>query len=254
MLTTQQTLLDRSTVRRYERQSIAPEHLEFIRQAIRNTPTSYNGQQFSVIEVNDQDIKLQLEAVTSQKQFKTCATAFIFLADFNKIRVAAKAKGLDCPPVETTADGLIVATIDASLALMSALVAAQSCGYGCCPIGYARTANPVEMKRILNLPQGTFVICALTVGVPREIPDLKPKQPLNTVIFNNRYPADLGQSSPLAQALLSYDSHIQAYNQTRAGGQTTHNDWVSHILGYYNEILNHSLRTALAAQGFTLER
>ena len=41
-----QTLLDRVTVRRYEREPIAPEVMEFIFKAIQNTPTSYNGQQF----------------------------------------------------------------------------------------------------------------------------------------------------------------------------------------------------------------
>ena len=54
------TLLDRRSIRRYEREPISEEDLHFIREAIRNTPTSYNGQQFSVIEVSDQDIKLKL--------------------------------------------------------------------------------------------------------------------------------------------------------------------------------------------------
>ena len=42
------TLLDRRSIRRYERETIQEEDLQFIFDAIRNTPTSYNGQQFSV--------------------------------------------------------------------------------------------------------------------------------------------------------------------------------------------------------------
>ena len=48
------TLLDRRSIRRYERETIQEEDLQFIFDAIRNTPTSYNGQQFSVIDVASQ--------------------------------------------------------------------------------------------------------------------------------------------------------------------------------------------------------
>ena len=42
------TLLERRSIRRYEREDIPAESMDFIYEAIRNTPTSYNGQQFSV--------------------------------------------------------------------------------------------------------------------------------------------------------------------------------------------------------------
>ncbi|MDE6428132.1 MAG: nitroreductase family protein, partial [Muribaculaceae bacterium] len=89
--TVETTLLDRRSIRRYEREAISEADLEFIREAIRNTPTSYNGQQYSVIEVADQEMKEKLEAIVGQKQLKTCNSAFIFLSDYNKISVAAKA-------------------------------------------------------------------------------------------------------------------------------------------------------------------
>ena len=48
------TLLERVSIRRYEREAISDETMQFIYDAIRNTPTSYNGQQFSVIDIDDQ--------------------------------------------------------------------------------------------------------------------------------------------------------------------------------------------------------
>ena len=57
MKSIEDTLLKRTSVRRYEREDIAPEKLDFIYRAIENTPTSYNGQQFSVIAIDDQKIK-----------------------------------------------------------------------------------------------------------------------------------------------------------------------------------------------------
>ena len=65
-------LLNRTSVRRYEREIIPEETMQFIFDAIRNTPTSYNGQQFSVIDIDDQALKEELYALTNQKQLKTC--------------------------------------------------------------------------------------------------------------------------------------------------------------------------------------
>lgn len=54
MKTIEETLLNRTSVRRYEYDKIPSETLDFIYRAIANTPTSYNGQQFSVIAIDDQ--------------------------------------------------------------------------------------------------------------------------------------------------------------------------------------------------------
>ena len=57
MKSVQSTLLERRSIRRYEREAIAEKDMALIFDAVRNTPTSYNGQQFSVIDVTDQALK-----------------------------------------------------------------------------------------------------------------------------------------------------------------------------------------------------
>ncbi|MDE6175190.1 MAG: nitroreductase family protein, partial [Duncaniella sp.] len=86
------TLLDRRSVRRYERDAISGEQMDLIYEAIRNTPTSYNGQQFSVIDVTDQQIKEQLYGLTGQKQIKTCSHFLLFLIDYHKISLISEEK------------------------------------------------------------------------------------------------------------------------------------------------------------------
>ena len=78
MKSVKDTLLQRRSIRRYERESISDEDMEFIYQAIRNTPTSYNGQQFSVIDVTDKQLKEKLYELTGQKQIKTCNHFLVF--------------------------------------------------------------------------------------------------------------------------------------------------------------------------------
>ncbi|MCM1028434.1 MAG: nitroreductase family protein [Pseudoflavonifractor sp.] len=245
MKTVKSTLLERRSVRRYEREEISDETLEFIYQAIRNTPTSYNGQQFSVIDVSDPAVKEQLYELIGQKQVKTCAHFLLFLADFHKIAIAARAKDIELPGFAETADGVIVGVVDAALAMMSALAAAEASGLGACCIGYARTAAPEAIAKVLGLPPLTFVVCGLAIGVPREKPDMKPKQPMSLVIHANRY----GSDEALLPALEAYDDEISHYNQTRSG-TTTGNDWTGHIIGYYREAMSYRILNALRRQGF----
>ncbi|MBD5214038.1 MAG: NADPH-dependent oxidoreductase [Bacteroidales bacterium] len=246
--TVEQTLLERRSVRRYEREPIPEADLDFIREAIRSTPTSYNGQQFSVIEIADQTLKEKLEALAHQKQFKTCNRVFVFLSDFNKISVAAKAKGLEMPPFQNTADGLIVGTVDAALAMMSAIAAAESRGLGCCPIGYARTVDPAAISELLGLPQGVYLVCALAVGVPREVPQLKPKQPRELVIFREKYGVD-----DMARRLLDYDETIRRYHLSRESNPSD-SDWIGEMLGYYREGMNYQMLDALHRRGYAVEK
>lgn len=228
MKTFEEILINRRSVRRYERQAIEPEKLRFIYEAIRNTPTSYNGQQFSVIAVTDPEIKLKLYDIMGQKQVKTSAVFFLFCMDFHQLELAAKAKGVAFPEYQDSLNGYTVGVVDATLAMHQAMVAAESQGLGTCCIGYARTADPVKTSEILGLPGKVAIVCGLAVGVPSETPDLKPKRPVELTVFENRYGAD----GAITKGLLDYDQRVCQYNQERAGDKTV-NDWASHILDYH---------------------
>ena len=248
MKSVKDTLLERRSTRRYERKEIFHNHLSLIYAAIRNSPSSYNGQQFSVIDISDQYLKEQLYKLTKQKQIKTCNRFFLFCADYNKITIAANAKNKIMPEFTKTADGIIVGIIDASLAMMSAIVAAESCGLGTCCIGYARTAAPEKIAELLKLPCGVFAVCGLAIGAPRETNDLKPKQSKELIIHNNHYRTD-----DMTQELLEYDNLISKYNKSRSG-TPSENDWVEHILNYYQEAMSYEILNALRHQGFDISK
>ena len=50
-----------------------------------------------------------------------------------------------------------------------------------------------------------------------------------------------------------YDRTVQAYNKTRAGG-TTDNDWVAHIISYYDHAMNYRIMDYLRAQGYDIKK
>lgn len=240
-----ETLLKRTSVRRYERRAIEPEKLEFICKAIQNTPTSYNGQQFSVVAVTDQSIKEELYEIIGQKQVKTSAAFLVFCADYHQLDLAARAKGVEFPDLQHTLNGYTVGIVDASLAMANAYVAAESLGLGCCCIGYARTADPAKTSSILGLPQKTAIICGLAIGYPNEQPDLKPKRPLSLVVHNNKY----GNDAEMTAQLIEYDKTVTKYNAERAGDKTT-NDWITHILEYHSRETEKEIDGYLKKQGF----
>ena len=250
MESVKKSLLERKSIRRYEREAIPEETMNFIFDAIRNTPTSYNGQQFSVIDIDDQNLKEELYALTGQKQLKTCNRLLIFCSDYHKMELLAKKKGLDMPPFTNTMDGTIIGIIDASLAMMSAVVAAEAAGLGSNCVGYLRTVDPAKVAELLHLPKGVFVVCGLALGIPRENPDLKPKQSNDTVFFKNAYSND---EQKLTDDLAEYDRIVKLYNETRAGG-TTENDWCGHILDYYRHAMDYHILDYLKAQGYDIKK
>ena len=238
MKSVKESILDRRSVRRYERDTISEEQMALIYEAIRNTPTSYNGQQFSVIDVTDQAVKEQIYMLTGQKQIKTCNHFLLFLMDYNKIELIADAKNLDMPDFTSTVDGVIVGVVGETL------------GPGSCPIGYARTAAPEALASLMKLPEKTFVVCGLAIGVPREHPDLKPKQPESLVIHKGYYRSD---RDAMTDELLAYDAEVGEYNRTREGTKSD-NDWASHIVDYYREAMNYRMLRALQRRGFDVAK
>lgn len=245
-----QTLLERTSVRRYEREQIPQETMDFIYRAVQNTPTSYNGQQFSVIDISDQALKEQLYELTNQKQLKTCNRLLIFCSDYNKITRLAEKKGFNVPPFTDTMDAVTIGIIDASLAMMSAVVAAQASGLGSNCVGYLRTVDPAKLAELLKLPKGVFVVCGLALGIPREQPDLKPKQPASLVFHPNHYRQD---TEKMVEELEAYDDVVKSYNRTRSGG-TSDNDWCDHILDYYRHAMEYRILDYLKAQGYDIKR
>ena len=248
MKTLKELLIDRRSVRRYERAAVEPKQLAAIYEAIRNTPTSYNGQQFSVVAVTDQAVKLKLYEIMGQKQVKTSAVFLVFCLDFHQLELAAKAKGVAFPDFQNTLNGYTVGVVDATLAMHQAMVAAEAQGLGTCCIGYARTADPVKTAEILGLPQRVAIVCGLAVGVPAETPDLKPKRPGEISVFENHY----GNDDVIVSKLMDYDKKVGQYNRERAGDQTA-NDWAAHILDYHRLEKEKAIEVALKGQGICVE-
>lgn len=249
MKSVKDSLLERCSIRSYKDVPLTDEQVQFIYDAIRNTPTSVNGQQFSVVDVTDPELKRQMSEITAMEHVRTCSHFMLFCADYHKFNVAAEAAGVTAAPFHDTAEGLLVGTVDASLAMMSAIVAAESLGLGSCCIGYARIADQQRMCQLVDLPKDCYVVCGLTVGVPDDQPDLKPKQPVGLSIHSNRYTPD-DEMRPL---LKQYNAVVDHYNKTREGSKAEY-DWIQRIAGYYDAASQLHMLDELHRRGFAVKQ
>ena len=92
------------------------------------------------------------------------------------------------------------------------------------------------------------MVCGLAIGVPREHPDVKPKQPEKLLIHKDHY-----RSDDIKPEMLEYDKEVSEYNKVRAGeGGTSDNDWGIHIMNYYRTALQYNMKDYVVSQGFDM--
>ena len=96
---------------------------------------------------------------------------------------------------------------------------------------------------MLGLPEGVSIVCGLTIGYPREMPDLKPKLPVEAVVHEGRYMPD----EKLAPLLEAYDRQVAEFNRSRTGDRTD-NDWAGHIADYHRHSMEHGIGEYLEKQ------
>ena len=145
-------------------------------------------------------------------------------------------------------DGVTIGIIDASLATMGAVVAAQAFtrkqlrGYLRTGSGKSRRTPEASERRLRGLR-------------PRARRTPRTARPEAEAASIARVPQELlpsghGQNDRRAGA---YDETVKHYNQTRAGG-TSDNDWCGHILDYYRHAMEYRILDYLKAQGYDVKR
>ncbi len=138
---------------------------------------------------------------------------------------------------------------DAILALQNALTAVESMGLGGVVLGSIKN-DPEKLIQVLDLPKMTFPILGLQVGVPDQEPQLKPRLPLEQIVFDDNYPRDFKLSS-----LKEYDQTVTTYYDLRDANKRI-DSFTNQINGAklnQHESSRDKLLQALHDQGLALE-
>jgi FMN reductase (NADPH) len=215
--------------------------------------TSSNLQMTSVVAVTERATRARLAALCGNQEHIAEAPLFLaWCADLARLDRACQLRGY-VQSIETV-ESFLLAAVDASLAMQTAALAAESLGLGICYIGAIRN-RPQEVIDLLALPQLVFPIAGMTVGWPAATPRVRPRLPLRSVLHWERY--DRGEEDA---ALREYD-HAMAATGIYAGrqvaapgkeGEMEDYGWTEHSARRVSQPSRPHLREALARQGFDL--
>ena len=196
-----------TSVRRFKEQEIPQADLDEILTAGQMASSWKNFQSYSVILVRSQEKKDALYELVPQEAIRQSAAFLLFVGDLNR---AKKGTSLHTDTFQPQGvEGLLITSVDAALAGQNTLLAAESLGYGGVIIGLVRYKSE-EVAELFNLPDYTYPVFGIALGVPNQQHDVKPRLPLKQVVFEEEY-----QEQPV-EAILDYDQVQADYAGARA--------------------------------------
>ena len=196
-----------TSVRRFKEQEIPQEDLNTILSAGQMASSWKNFQSYSVILVRSQEKKDALFELVPQEAIRQSAAFLLFVGDLNRAEKGARLHTDVFQPQGV--EGLLITSVDAALAGQNALLAAESLGYGGVIIGLVRYKS-VELAELFKLPDYTYPVFGIALGVPNQKHDVKPRLPLENVVFEEEYQE---QSTEVIEA---YDRVQTEYAGARA--------------------------------------
>ncbi len=229
------------SIRSYKPDPVSDDMLDAIIEAAHRAPTSMNAQEISVIVVRDAERKARIAELAGGQAWIAQAPVFITLViDFNKTDIGVRKTG-QTQVIHESMEGMLVAGIDAGIALGNMMVAARSLGLGIVPIGSIRR-NPQGMIDLLGLPPLTFPLVGLCIGhIYKDAPQ-KPRMDIRTFRHDEHYDA-----SGYAAAIDAYDTTIMEYWQ-----QLGRNDgitWSNNLGNSLKQVYFPQVKPVAAMQG-----
>jgi FMN reductase [NAD(P)H] len=193
-------VLLRRTQRRYDARPVPESLIRLILAAALSASSKSDFQQASVIRVDGRGQRDRLAALIPDMPWIGNAPVFlVFLGDARRLeRVSHHPVG------NGTLEGFFNATVDAALALQTAILAAETLGLGTCPISVLR--NPaVAVGEILALPHKVFPVAGLCLGYPAQPGFVSMRLPPEATVYRDRY-----DDSPMIEAVEAYDRRRDA--------------------------------------------
>ncbi len=247
-------IMQHGSVRNYKPDPVAPELVESIVAAAQRSATSSNLQMYSVVAVTDADKRARLmELCNNQAHIAQAPVFMAWCADLSRLDRVCRRRGYT--QVTEHVESFLVAAMDASIAMQTATVAAESLGLGACYIGAIRN-HPRQVIELLRLPKLTFPVCGMTLGWPAAAPRLRPRLATEAILHWEGY--DAGDEE---RYLLDYDramieTGIYHGRQVAVPGQEGEVEdygWMEHSARRVAQAVRTDLREILAEQGFDLK-
>lgn len=216
--------------------------LQTILKASVRAANASNMQSYSIIVVKDR-----------QKMKEVCtyqgSCMLLYCVDFNRLKASAEYLGYSYFPDNMTA--FVTASINASLAIQTAAIAARSLGIDYLITNGIHRGNMERVWKLLDLPvTHCFPLIAMVLGYPTAEPaHLKGRLDGPGVIHQEKYQAlTKVQAEELMRQYDDPDRHLALNENWKSGGHKHYLDW------YFKEWLGDSKPTEQETQIFRLLR
>lgn len=190
-------LLNRKSMRDFKNEIVSIDIKEKLYEATLRAPTAGNMMMYSILEIEDQDLKDKL-AITCDNQLfiKKAPLVLVFLADFQRWMDYLDASGVEeynkknnLKKYKPNEGDLFLGINDALIAAQNAVIAGELLGLGSCYIGDIMENFEIH-KEMLGLPKYTFPITMLCFGYPTEQQKNREKRSRyskDIIVYKNRY-------------------------------------------------------------------
>jgi FMN reductase (NADPH) len=195
------TLMSRKSIRKYKPDVPSKETIESVVRAGMQAP--FASQACSVVLLRDR----KRNAFNAPLMFVVCA-------DVHRVELFMKERGWKLKTNDLTL--ILFALQDASYMAENMVIAAESLGLGSCYIGHALMIAKT-LKKKLKLPDGVFPFVMLAMGYPDENPPVRPRYPLDYVLFEGEYPKlDKKRVRAAMKAMDEYYLKVGYYRKLKA--------------------------------------
>ena len=240
------TIKEHRSIRNFSDAPLEEGQIEAIVTSAQAMPNSINGQQTSVIVVTDKEKKAKLAEIAGGQTWIDQAPVFmLFVMDFYKTDLAAK-KNDRTQTIHESVEATLVGGVDVGLNMGGAIIAAESMGLGIVPIGGIRR-DPQSIIDLLGLPELTYPIAGLAIGIPNDNSHKKPRLPIETFYHKNAY-----QKEGLEEAIDSYDELMVSYLADINREQEV--NWSYTTSNVYQNIYFPEVYPTMKKQGFTNDK
>ncbi|APC42193.1 NADPH-dependent oxidoreductase [Clostridium estertheticum] len=238
-------LNDHRSVRDYKSDAVSEEDLDLIIRASQAAPSSINGQQVTIISVQNIEKKNKLSKLVGNQVYVDKAPVFlVFCADFYRAKLASEINGEEFVITESE-EAKLVGAVDVGLALSNAIAAAESLGLGIVPIGGIRK-EAEAVAELLELPELVYPMVGLVIGHPADKSEVKPRFPKDVIYNKEVYNKD---SLELKSKIKKYDKVVKDHMIKVTNGRLS-NSWSQDISGTYKYFYYPKVKESLERQGF----
>jgi nitroreductase len=177
----------RKSIRKYKVEPISDSLLTSLFIATAQASNTGNMQLYSAVVTKNDEMKLKLAPFHfNQKMVKQAPVVVTFCADINRFNTWCSQRNAKAGFNNFL--GFLTASIDAIIAAQTFCIAAETKGLGICYLG-TTIYNAPELCEILELPHGVIPVTTITLGWPDEEPEISDRLPIESFVFNEKYPS-----------------------------------------------------------------